>query len=230
VAFTWKNSPTLGLLCIVSWGCCDSTLLCKTCLHAVYHQPTTERIKTIFFVLLGKWQQNGINKAGVYWMDCACLVYKICSYYNKAAYVRLLYDQMYNWTIFSRAATRPAWKCIHPKHEPATNAGYHGNLTKATSEPLERIKNSRKDRTAICSLEECRKGFINLCWRSQAIVEPKSAQQKIYFWRGTTYKRAYFYAFQTNGQIGNTYVGPQKLRWPRAPRFLNLSLSTTVPH
>jgi len=30
----------LRLLHVVSWGCCDNTLLlCKTCLHAVYHRP-----------------------------------------------------------------------------------------------------------------------------------------------------------------------------------------------
>jgi len=28
---------------------------------------------------------------------------------------------------------------------------------------------------------------------------------------------AYFHAVHTNGQIGHTCVGPQKLRWPRAP-------------
>jgi len=32
---------------------------------------------------------------------------------------------------------------------------------------------------------------------------------------------ACFHSFQTNGQIGQTCVGPQKLRWPRAPRSLN---------
>jgi len=35
---------------------------------------------------------------------------------------------------------------------------------------------------------------------------------------------AYFHAFQTNGQIDHTFVGLQKLRQPRAPRSLNLSL------
>ena len=38
VSFTWKNVSTLGLLHMVSWGCCDNTSLCKTCLHAVCHQ------------------------------------------------------------------------------------------------------------------------------------------------------------------------------------------------
>jgi len=38
VSLSWKNVSTLGLLHMVSWGCCDITLLCKTCLHAVYHQ------------------------------------------------------------------------------------------------------------------------------------------------------------------------------------------------
>jgi len=55
VRFIWKNVSALGLLHMVSWGCCDNTLLmCKTCLHAVYHQ--SKRIKTLYFVLLGKWQ------------------------------------------------------------------------------------------------------------------------------------------------------------------------------
>ena len=33
--------PTLDLLQMVSEGCCDNTFLCKTCLHAVYHQSIT---------------------------------------------------------------------------------------------------------------------------------------------------------------------------------------------
>ena len=43
---------------------------------------------------------------------------------------------------------------------------------------------------------------------------------------------AYFHAFQKIGQIGHTCVGPQKLRWPRPPRFLNpsLTLVTGVPY
>jgi len=42
----------------------------------------------------------------------------------------------------------------------------------------------------------------------------------------------YFHAFQTNGQIGHTCVGPQKLGWPRSPRSLNPSLTvvTSVPY
>ena len=67
---------TLGLPHMVSWGCCDNTLLCKACLHAGYHQPVAQNVKTLYFVLLGKWQlKNGINKPCVHWMDCACLVY-----------------------------------------------------------------------------------------------------------------------------------------------------------
>jgi len=44
--------------------------------------------------------------------------------------------------------------------------------------------------------------------------------------------RVYFHAFQTNGQIGHTCVGPQKPRWPRALRSLNPSLTvmTSVPY
>ena len=43
---------------------------------------------------------------------------------------------------------------------------------------------------------------------------------------------AYLHAFQTFGQIGHTCVGRQKLRWPRAPRSLNPSLTvvTSVPY
>ena len=52
----------------------------------------------------------------------------------------------------------------------------------------------RKDCNAICSLEECRKGF-NFCWRSKANVEPKSEPQKKDFWGGTTRKRGIFSCF-----------------------------------
>jgi len=36
--FYLEKVSTLGLLHMVSWGCCDNTLLCKACFHAVYHQ------------------------------------------------------------------------------------------------------------------------------------------------------------------------------------------------
>jgi len=40
VSFTGKNVSRLGLLRMVLRGCCENTsLLCKTCLHAVYRQP-----------------------------------------------------------------------------------------------------------------------------------------------------------------------------------------------
>ena len=40
VSFTWKNVSTLSSPDMVSWGCSKNTfLLCKTCLHVVYHQP-----------------------------------------------------------------------------------------------------------------------------------------------------------------------------------------------
>jgi len=51
--FTGKNVSTLGLLHMVTWGCCDNTLLlCKTCLHAVYYGmeqrgPTTSDLRAI---------------------------------------------------------------------------------------------------------------------------------------------------------------------------------------
>jgi len=41
-------------------------------------------------------------------------------------------------------------------------------------------------------------------------------------------KGAYFHAIQRNGQISHTSVGPQKLRWPRAPRSLNAYLHVTT--
>ena len=39
VSFTLKNVSTLGLLQVIIWGCCNDTLPCKTCLHAVYYRP-----------------------------------------------------------------------------------------------------------------------------------------------------------------------------------------------
>ena len=39
VSFIWKNVPTLGLLRMGSWGCCDNTFRCRTSLHAAYPQP-----------------------------------------------------------------------------------------------------------------------------------------------------------------------------------------------
>jgi len=55
-------------------------------------------------------------------------------------------------------------------------------------------------------------------------VEPKLAPEKIDFEGALHTRGAYFHSFHTNGHIGHTCVGPQKLRWPRAPRSLNLSL------
>jgi len=52
---TWKNVSTLDLLHMVSWGCCNNTLLRKTCLHAIDPQPIAQSIKRLYFVLLGKW-------------------------------------------------------------------------------------------------------------------------------------------------------------------------------
>jgi len=40
VSFTWRNVSILGWRHMVSWACCDNTLLlCKPCLHAVYQRP-----------------------------------------------------------------------------------------------------------------------------------------------------------------------------------------------
>jgi len=59
-------------------------------------------------------------------------------------------------------------------------------------------------------------------------VEPKSTPQKIDFEGALHTRGAYFHTFHANGQIGHTCVGPQKLRWPRAPRSLNPSLGEMV--
>jgi len=106
------------------------------------------------------------------------------------------------------------------------NARSHGNLAKRTSELQERAINSKKHQTAICCWEEWRKGF-SFCWRSKAIVEP-SRRKKIKFWGVLDVRGAYFHAFKTSDQAGHTCVGPQKLRWPRAPRSLNPFLSMGV--
>ena len=43
VSFAGKNVSTLRIFHVDSWGCRDDTLLlCKTCLHAVYHRPMVE--------------------------------------------------------------------------------------------------------------------------------------------------------------------------------------------
>ena len=72
--------------------CCDNTMLCKTSLHAVYHhQALAQRIKTLYFVLLGKLQlKNGKNKPCVHWMDCVSMYNKICGYYNKGVCAQLI--------------------------------------------------------------------------------------------------------------------------------------------
>jgi len=43
-------------------------------------------------------------------------------------------------------------------------------------------------------------------------VEPKSAPQKIDFEGALHTRGANFHDFHTNGQIGHTWVGPQKVR------------------
>jgi len=60
--------------------------------------------------------------------------------------------------------------------------------------------------------------------KSKAIVEPKSEPHRQIFEGALHIRGAYFHAFQTNGQIGHTSVGPQNIRWPMAPRSLNPSL------
>jgi len=55
--FTGKNVSTLGLLRMVSWWCCDNTLLlCKTWLHAVCHQPVPQSRPS---QTMGRRRKNG---------------------------------------------------------------------------------------------------------------------------------------------------------------------------
>jgi len=133
--------------------------------------------------------------------------------------------------MFSREATRSRMKILYPKNKPTKNDRNRGNSTKRTSEPHERAINSKKKSQCHLFFRCCRKGF-NFCWRSKAIVEPKLAPQKIDFEEALHTRGACFHAFHTNGQIGHTCVGPrpQKLRWPRAPRFLNPSLVVGIWH
>jgi len=138
--FTWMNVSTLGLLHMLRCGCCESTLPCRTCLHAVYHQPTPLGIQILYFALLGKWQvENSTNKPFVHWMCCACLVHKICVYNNKWVYAQLI-------TPTTRAATRFRTKI----------------WTKKTSERDERAMISKTNCVVLCSWEKCRTG-INFC-------------------------------------------------------------------
>jgi len=60
---------TLGLLRVVCWGCCDNTLLCKTCLHAVYNQSRAVVHKVVDIdphVSTGP-SKGSINNHGVEW-------------------------------------------------------------------------------------------------------------------------------------------------------------------
>jgi len=128
VSFAGKNVSTLGALRMVNCGCCDNILLlCKTCLHAVYHRPMALRIKMLHFVLIGKWQpQNGINKSSVHLMDCACLVHKISGYcyYKKGVYVLVIRSTAKRY--FRGREHGPALQCIYPKNKPTKNAWNHG--------------------------------------------------------------------------------------------------------
>jgi len=136
-------------------------------------------------------------------MDCACLFHKICGYYNKGVYVQLIRSTTKGY--FWGQQHDPVWKCIYMKNKPTKHARNLGNLTKRTSELHERAINPRKDRIAICSRKECRKGF-NFCWKSKALVEcrgrgSQSQHHKDRSLEGALHIRgAYFHAFQTNGQ------------------------------
>ena len=156
------------------------------------------------------------------WIVLVCFMKHVVTITVKKVYVQVIRSTARRY--FRGRQHGPARKCIHPKNKPTKNARNHGNVTKRTSELHERAKIPRKDSNAICSLVECRKGF-NFCWTSKANVEPKLAQQKIDVWEARI-RGAYVHAFQTNGQIGHTCLGPPKLRWPRGPRSLNPSLLT----
>ena len=64
--------------------------------------------------------------------------------------------------------------------------------------------------------------------RSKAIVEPKSEPQNIDFWGRTTHKRGILSRFPDKRSNRSHCVGPQKLRWPRAPHSLNRSLTPSL--
>jgi len=111
--------------------------------------------------------------------------HKICGYYNKWVYVQLIRSTTRGY--FWGQQHGPVWKCMYLENKPTKNARNLGNLTKRTSELHERAINSRK--RSHCHLFQRRSKGFNFCWRSKAIVEPKSAPQKINFWRGPTHKR-----------------------------------------
>ena len=46
---------------------------------------------------------------------------------------------------------------------------------------------------------------FNFCWISKAIVEPKSAQQKVDFWGGTTYEAYTFTLWQATKQVTHAW-------------------------
>jgi len=106
---------------------------------------------------------GSINKPCVHWMDCACLVHKICGYYNKGVYLQLIRSTTRRY--FRGQQHGPAWRCIYLKNYPSKNPRNHRKLMKIISQLHERAINLRKDRIAICSCEEWRKGFT-FCWRS----------------------------------------------------------------
>jgi len=75
---------------------------------------------------------------------------------------------------------------------------------------MKELQIPRKDRNAICSLEECRKRFM-FCWRSKTIVNSKSAQQKIDFWGDTTHNSGILSRFSDKR--------PNRSHLRGAPRF-----------
>jgi len=105
--FVWFRHGQKCLLKFVM-GCLHVSLTSRLSMKGS-HWKTVEGIKTLYFVLLGKWQlRNGINKPWVHWMDCACLVHKICGYYNKGVYVNLIRST--RWRYFGGHSTRSRMK------------------------------------------------------------------------------------------------------------------------
>jgi len=53
-----------------------------------------------------------------HWMDCACLLCKMCGYYYCRKRSLRTVNQIESYTIFLRRQHGPAWKCIYPKNKP----------------------------------------------------------------------------------------------------------------
>ena len=127
--------------------------------------------------------KNGINKSGVHWIDCACLVYKMRGCYNKGVYIQLIRSTTRRY--FRGRRHGPAWKCIYPKINLQRNARNHGNVTKRTCELHERAINSKKGSychgpfvlekhigKALISVEDLRQGWVSYNGPLSKIILP----------------------------------------------------------